>query len=311
MTFQTAMRFLNKKSVYALSALSVLVGLGVGHAYPHNHTLCEGFVPENNVKIPVGAKYKWTLSNEAAGITEVQFNEVIDRAERIFASKITEAGGTLQVNRKWTDPTVNASAQQFGTTWVVNMYGGLARHPAINVEGFALVVCHELGHHIGGAPKIAGWYGSEWATNEGGADYYATMKCLREYFAEDDNAAIVAEKTIDAFAKTRCEEQFPNSEADKNVCLRMTLAGSSVALLFQDLRDETTAPAFNTPDPRQVNRMQDTHPATQFRLDTYFNGATCTVSHTVPNSTTDWRAGSCIQGTDTYGWRPRCWFKGE
>ena len=65
----------------------------------------------------------------------------------------------------------------------------------ITVDGMALVACHEMGHHMGGAPKIDGWYGSSWATNEGGADYYGTLKCARRFFAGDDNASIV--KTLD------------------------------------------------------------------------------------------------------------------
>ena len=70
--------------------------------------------------------------------------------------------------------TVNANASQRGRTWIVNMYGGLARRPEITPDGFAMVLCHELGHHMGGFPFVSGW-----AANEGQSDLFATLSCGR------------------------------------------------------------------------------------------------------------------------------------
>lgn len=289
-----------------LAVLTVLaVSAGAASSLDHNHDLCQGFVPENDMKIPVG----WSsMSGEEEGLSEEEFNLVLDRIERIYSPVITQFGGKLRVNRKWTDPTVNASAQQFGPTWVLNMYGGLARHPDITVEGFALVACHELGHHIGGAPKIEGWMGTDWATNEGGADYFATLKCLRTFFSEDDNAAIVNNSEIDPYARQVCEEQFKDSE-ERLYCMRNSLAAQSVAGLFMTLRKETVVPRFDTPDKKTVYQTDNRHPATQCRMDTYFSGAVCPANVKIPVSQTDYREGSCFLPTSTYGLRPRCWFK--
>lgn len=292
-----------------MSALTMIVASGVGFAsVGHDHELCEGFVPENTLKIPVGKRHFFsTKPNLNGGLTEAQFNAVIDRAEKLYGPVVQKEGGTLKVNRRWSDPTVNASAQRMGTTYVVNMYGGLARHAATTEEGFALVVCHELGHHIGGAPKIAGWYGDDWASNEGGSDYFATLKCLRNFFAEDDNEAIIANATIDPFAKETCEKQFTTRE-DQLICLRNSLAAESVAYLFMDLRKEAKKPMFNTPDSKVAARMDDNHPATQCRMDTYFAGAICNVDKTVPVSNTSFADGACMKETHEQGARPLCWF---
>ena len=69
------------------------------------------------------------------------------------------------------------------------MFGGLARHKLVTPDGFALVACHEMGHHLGGAPRRGGW-----ASNEGQSDYYATTKCARRIWAEDNNAAIMQDR---------------------------------------------------------------------------------------------------------------------
>lgn len=271
--------------------------------------LCQGFVPKNDMSIPVGASVQWPRNLPMAGITEAEFNAVIDRAERLFRDDIAKAGGKLVVNRRWTDGTVNAYAEQKGSEWHVSMFGGLARHPATTIEGFSLVICHELGHHIGGAPKISDWWGgSMWATNEGGADYYATLKCLRRFFAEDDNAQIIANSQIDPLANERCDREF-TAEQDRLFCKRSSLAGTSVGLLFKDLRKEKNAPSFATPDTAVVTTMDDNHPGTQCRLDTYFNGASCHVDASIPVSNSDYREGSCVQGGTEVGFRPLCWFK--
>lgn len=306
----------NKATSLMMSALAmVMVSGAVAVAANHNHELCEGFVPNNTLKIPVGQNGRMNAKSRfstkaVGGITEVQFNEVMDRIEKFYGPVVKQKGGTLKINRKWSDPTVNASAQQQGGTWVLNMYGGLARHQEIGVEGMALVACHEMGHHIGGAPKIKGWM-STWASNEGASDYFATLKCLRVYFAEDDNEAIIAAQApgvIEPMMKEMCEKEF-TQRADQLLCLRNSIAGAQVAGLFMDLNKDTVRPSVTTPDKTIASVMDDNHPKTQCRMDTYFAGAVCNVDATVGNSDTDFKQGSCVEGVAAVGWRPKCWFK--
>ena len=264
-----------------------------------------GIVPENNWKIPVS----FQKNGLKTGITEEQFNAVIDKVETLYAPIISSAGARLNVTRSWSDGTVNAYASRSGTTWNVAMFGGLARHETITEDGFALVVCHEIGHHIGGAPKKAGWGMSTWASNEGQADYWATLKCLRKVFLNDDNAAVVRSLTVPAELRKACRKEF-SKRVDENICIRAGMAGMSVSRLFQALRNATVAPNFATPDPAVVSRTNDNHPAYQCRLDTYFQGALCQMDDATDVSQTDEKVGTCHPAHgDTLGNRPLCWFK--
>lgn len=300
-------------------AVLVFVGaaiLGAKSMLPK--VLCEGFLPANTMKIPVGSRIRSNFFEAKAvgGITEDQFNRVMDRIQKLYGPVVAQQGGVLTIERKWSDPTVNASAEQINDQWILNMYGGLARHQETTEEGMALVACHELGHHLGGAPKNHSWAGDDWATDEGGADYFATLKCLRNYFAEDDNETILAAATLDPLARTRCASEFTD-HVDQLLCLRTSMAATSGARLFMDMRGEAVVPSFATPDQSITKFLPEDnpdpntnpHPATQCRMDTYFNGAICHVSKTVSNSKTDYRDGSCVQGVDQFGWRPLCWFK--
>lgn len=287
----------------AVLLLAVLAFTNVGLS--HSDHDCEGFLPENDMKIPVGHQWKSLNSKGfAGGIDEAEFNRVIDRGVAIYQSEVAQAGGRLVVKRLWTNETVNASADRMGA-WNVNMYGGLARHNEITSDGFALVLCHEIGHHIGGAPKVRGFFNT-WATNEGGSDYFASLKCLRKMFENDNNAEIVANSSVDPLAREKCMQQFANQN-EQDICMRISMAGDSVAGLFMAMRKESTRPTVATPDTKQVASTFDKHPATQCRFDTYYQGAICNVDKNVPVDQKDYRAGSCTAGND--GLRPRCWFK--
>ena len=302
---------LGKKLTGQITALILVAAAGVAIAnYEMTTELCHGFAPENSMKIPVGFK---SLAGTPTGLSEAQFNAIIDRVERIYTPVIAKLGGKLHVNRLWTDATVNASAEQKGSDWLLNMYGGMARHPLMTIEGFSTIICHELGHHLGGAPKIKGFFGfgpPTWATDEGGADYFATLKCARDFYAEDDNAAILGQAKIDGtlntFAANMCDQQFAN-DTDRMLCKRGSMGSFACAHVLQEL-GKTPAVDFTTPDKSKVSKTNDDHPEAQCRLDTYFAGATCDVDKTVALSDTDFRQGSCVENVAKVGFRPRCWF---
>jgi len=284
------------------SRLSVLALMVMTLSAPLVHHLCSGFLPENTMRIPVTAF-------QAGGISEVEFNEVLDKVEAVYASIVSSKGGNLKINRKWSDDTVNASANQQGRNWFVNMYGGLARHPVMTKDGFMLVACHELGHHIGGAPKADGWFGVGWATNEGGSDYFSSLRCMRKMFLPADNAKYVAENQIDPAARLKCEEIY-STQDEENLCMRTAMAGLTGASLFTDLHKQASPPKFTTPDSNVVGRTDDSHPATQCRLDTYYQGGLCFHDQNIELSDSDPNVGTCtLANGNKDGLRPLCWFK--
>ena len=264
-----------------------------------------GFLPENSLYIPAGVKAD-------GGLSQAQFNAVIKKIEDLYVPIVSGMKANLKIARKWEDGTVNANATRMGSTWNVNMYGGLARHQTITEDGFSLVLCHEIGHHIGGAPKYNNFLPiNKWASNEGQSDYWAALKCLRQVFLNDNNAAVVAKLKAPAVLVDACTKAHPNKD-DKNICIRTGMAGSSVADLFAALRKDTKLAKFDTPDTKAVTKTNDAHPAYQCRLDTYFQGALCEKGMNEAVDQKDEVAGTChgITG-QTLGLRPTCWFKAK
>lgn len=261
----------------------------------------EGFAPENKQYIPKSLNF--------SGITEDQFNEMIDRVSAVYAPIIQGMGATLNAIRDWNNGTVNAYASRSGDVWNVRMFGGLARHKEVTVDGFALVMCHEVGHHVGGAPKYDA--GNDWASNEGQADYFGTLKCFRKVFENENNKEATSKMDIPNDVKKDCKATWGGRifrTDEYYLCLRSSMAGKSLANLLAQLGSEKE-PKFNTPDSRVVNATNDAHPAAQCRLDTYYNGSLCLVPHSEDVDDIDETIGTCHQSTTDKGVRPLCWFK--
>lgn len=281
-------------TVLAVSAMSL-----TAFAHEGVNLKAEKCIPENDLYIPSFI--------EGQGVTKAEFDEVIDRVEELYAPVIRRLGGELIVKRMWENGTVNASANRVDNKYIVNMFGGLARHRVMTKDGLALVICHELGHHIGGAPKI----GTRWATNEGQSDYFAGLKCLRHVFANQDNVEYVRNLTVDAAAERECSKSF-SSQQDRAICLRSSMAGMVAANMFKELRKESRSPEFDSPDSSKVEKTFHGHPATQCRLDTYFAGTICTADLGTDVSEKDVHVGVCSRKFgEPRGARPLCWYSEE
>ena len=298
-----------------LKTATLVIGLTlVGSVLACSEDGTGGFLPENDMYIPAGMK------GINGGITEAQFTSAIDKVETIYAPIIANMGAKLEIDRKWDDGTVNAYAQQSGKTWKVAMFGGLARHETITEDGMALVVCHEIGHHIGGAPKKGGstgggWWGgssggaNSWASNEGQADYFATLKCLRKAFLNDDNIAVVAEMKVPKTLVDACKKSNKSDKEDTALCVRTSMAGKSVSDLFSAL-SKLPETKFDSPDAKVVTKTDDNHPKAQCRLDTYFQGSLCEIGMNEDVSQKEEVKGTCHPSLGhKIGTRPLCWFK--
>jgi hypothetical protein len=286
--------------------------------------------------------------------------EIVEKNE-IFMDNYLNRGTLYPVkfiiddaSKDWENTLVNADAPQtiepgMGIAiWTIRMFGGLFRRPEVTKDGFALFVCHEIGHHFGGYPfKTIPISGSPiHLSAEGNADYFATHSCLRHLWKLNDNSPpydgpygtrIEAGK-IPAMVKVLCDVQW-SAQADVQLCHRIAIAGLSAGMLLgsgaKDRKDCETPekpnpcyPDLYRPDRTRVEETAfNGYPRVQCRFDTYFAGALCTTefgpSHKdkiipgkfghIPENTARARdetlLRSCAEKTGGgFGARPRCWF---
>ncbi|MGE0173815.1 MAG: hypothetical protein AB7T49_13545 [Oligoflexales bacterium] len=241
------------------------------------------------------------------GISEEEFNNVLTYVESVYAPIFESHNAKFVVERAWTDPTVNAYAEKQGTNWVIHMFGGLARRPEVTSDGFALVACHEIGHHLGGFP----FYFLSDMSVEGEADYFATHSCARLLWSAQLEENAKSRETVLPAAKAVCDAQFTD-EADQNLCYRTAMGGVSLAGLLGALGG-TPNVDITKPSKVVVSSTMQGHPPAQCRLDTYVNGGLCVRTFDelkIPKNWTELKDSSCTaQDGSTTGIRPRCWFK--
>jgi len=240
-----------------LKSILLLVFLAlasISQAYPSHSAL-----PENDL---------WMEDYfEKSNSGEEMFNRVIEAAEVVYKPIMEEFGdSSLTINRKWSDPMVNANATRFFGNVTINMFGGLFRRPETTVEGFTLVLCHELNHAYGGLPYIRAW---QKLSAEGQADYAGAKECMHkvlavlklEYFEEEPTG----------FMEDTCASAFKTEERQK-LCVRSLVGGQSLGTLLATIKEEAM-PDYETPDPMVVEETLLSYPATiQCRLDTYLRG---------------------------------------
>lgn len=255
------------------------------------------FMPKNNMYIS-----KYDLDTN--GMTKEKFEAIFNRAYQTYSPIVKAQGATLIMENHWDDGTVNASASRQGSKWYVEMYGGLARHPLVTDDGFLLVVCHEIGHHVGGFPTQGPFH---ILSNEGQADYFGTLKCMKRVLEKDDNLAIMEKRIIDPIAKTKCEVIY-KSQNDIALCERTAMAAKSLGDVLA--LDEKIKVAFDTPDKSVVKKTFGDHAHAQCRMDTYLSGALCDKPFNQDVSKNNPIDGTCIK-KDGYvvGPRPLCWYK--
>lgn len=267
--------------------------------------LCNNFVPQNDRYIPANQK-----EGEETGITLAEFNSIMDRIEKIYGPIVQAKGGKLEARRLWDDGTVNASAERIGTTYRINMYGGMARHKFITPDGFMLVACHEMGHHLAGKPKYSNWWpvGSDsWASVEGQSDYFGTAKCMRRMYLDMTEEEFNDFDRTNEFANEKCAGVYTDVK-DQDMCIRNAVAGVVLGNVLGDLSG-TGLVNLETPSTEAANGINQRHPKAQCRADTYFQGALCSVPFTVDFSDANHNAGACDSNSGfAEGIRPKCWF---
>lgn len=278
------------------------------------HEANANFLPDNHLD----RKDSFTNGN----LTEKQFNEITDTIVEIWRPFAEGQGATLVAEKDWEDSTVNAFAHQNWNTnvWSIHMFGGLARRPEITPDGYALVVCHELGHHFGGYPFYSALL--RWGASEGQSDYFATQVCARRIWEHSKKTNAMLAKKSHARLDHACDGVWQSND-DRNLCYRITTAGISLASLLAAANGEKN-PTLETRDTTKVSQSLDGYPSAQCRLDTYLHGALCTQManpHVIPGKTdrigansreTEKEASrySCMEEANfRVGYRPRCWFK--
>ncbi|MBF0362844.1 MAG: hypothetical protein HQK49_17630 [Oligoflexia bacterium] len=212
-----------------------------------------------------------------SNVSKEMFDKIIQAGRDAYKSE----DESLTIKANWDSSTVNATTSRMFGSVTIEMFGGLARRPEIILEGFTLVMCHELGHAYGGEPLIQdnAWF---YMSAEGQSDYYATLECYNRIAERVFELSRINPNQTTFFIKNKCKK-YSNGKDFSN-CLAKLEGGLSLGTLLSKL-GSSVPPKYETPDTLVVSETVLSYPQTvQCRVDTYLAG------------------GLELQ-------RPACWFK--
>ncbi len=166
--------------------------------------------------------------------------------------------------------------------WDISVLGGYWRdpdygHPMIHL----IVLCHELGHHIGGPPyKLDDKGKFRWSSMEGQSDYYANRVCVPSFLKRNPSwldEGYVVYKKIHSEIIDRCQREF-RDKLSLQICKYSSqgaLELSKIHVKFDHPKPkvpEVISP--ETPETKEAQVLErNSYPSNQCRFDSYFNGA--------------------------------------
>lgn len=245
------------------------------------------------MKTFLAALFLFSTVLQAEVLTVDDMNRLTDEVYEVYAPILTEKGLTLKFNRKWNSSEANAYANRDGNVASIDIHGGLGNVKYMSDDHFVLLLCHELGHHLAGAPFLTGR--NYQLSVEPQSDYFAGKECMRKVLKNDRPEANVPQKI-----KDQCQASWSYS-ADYILCTRTALAAELFGkrdwlLTHYDVEPEgwNLKPiSLLTPfgERTDFGYSFGAYPTPQCRVDTFFQGALCNKNE-------------CEKGT---GARPFCW----
>lgn len=249
--------------------------------------------PENNLHYDKREKSVGTLS-------EAKFNRILKSFQEKWTPFVREKKGKkFIVEGIWDSPRVNAHAtRDDDNNPVIVINGGIARYEDMDEDGLSLILCHELGHHFGGAPKSLRGRSDKrsWSSAEGQADYFATSFCMSH---------TLESREWDLYEKPSFDNSLMNvTPCETSTCRRIFKASLVVSKMFASLKSSWRVPSFEEKATQEVMRTNYKHPEPQCRLDTYIAGFNCGIQQQMEFDDVDPFYASCANE-----WaRPVCWF---
>jgi hypothetical protein len=300
--------------------LTLLIFLMTNTLSAKDHKEYHSCVPSTDLTFPVNPSFNGlkNLNMGSSRHKESDFNFALNQFQKVMGKVTSEIyNKKLTIENLWSEEkiVIKTTRGDFDDNPIIKVSGALLRHPQTTIDDLYLLLCHELGHHLGGAPyKKRGNSGKlSWSSAEGQADYYAVTKCLPRIFQSLKDSSLKT-KSLKNDIKRHIQLYCNNS-----YCERATAASYSTGIFFASLK-ESPNPSLKDRDMTQVYETKYGHPRPQCRLDTFISGIHCPIDYRVEFDPTDLTVGACIRESQVFdpseeqellGPRPLCWYNPE
>lgn len=139
----------------------------------------------------------------------------------------------------------------------------------------AYILCHELGHLLGGSPKKTN---STWASTEAQSDFFASAVCLRRLIEKDPKLSsfTIEDQSEFEILDSKCHD-LKAVKREVSMCRRVGRIGHKMILTIYEFMN---VPGF--PKPKFVDQSKEIssgnknqYPTLTCRMDVVLHGALC------------------------------------
>lgn len=116
-----------------------------------------------------------------SAVSLVDFYTIPAQIISLFTLEIKKTGFPVLLDAQWDSPYFGAGVSFYNDQYRLMILGGTTRIKGMSLDAYAAIVCHEIGHIIGGTPHQT-ISGAEWSSSEGQSDFFAANVCLPRYF---------------------------------------------------------------------------------------------------------------------------------
>jgi hypothetical protein len=211
-----------------------------------------------------------------SSVSEETFNLIPHKVLALHYETLKNEQLSISIETDWVKPYFTAWAREDGNKrFTLSFWGGLARIPGMNDEGHAFVACHELGHVIGGAPKIK-IKKFLWSSAEGQSDFFASAICMKRYLrSEHQRNELTVPDDIPEVVYTLCRTTYEEEE-DFLICVNTQKATKAFSHVLEHLGQYSKTLDVSSPSRDQVKEIvYNSYPEQQCRIDTIFQGSLC------------------------------------
>ena len=192
-------------------------------------------------------------------VTKQKFDQAIIELKNIYIDN--DGLSKIVFDPRWENSFTVAYAAHRQGKWIIYVNGGMARAIHMTMDSFKMLLCHEVGHLVGGAPFATG---NRWAAAEGQADYFAASKCMKRVLKDKDNHEFLKDKNIPTHVIAACQDAYSDINS-QNICQRTALAGINLTSAFSYMLNEAP-PSVDTVDNSTVSQtLFDDYPSRRIR----------------------------------------------
>jgi hypothetical protein len=137
------------------------------------------------------------------------------------AESLIPAGEKLTVRLDSLNPAVNAEIIKDSSGPVIHILGGMMVHSKMTSTTMTMLLCHELGHYLGGPPLKSR---TGWSSTEGQADYFSGLVCARLLGLSEDELIEGAINLTKIYSDVS-GEAYPHMDASEETRVQRTNYG--------------------------------------------------------------------------------------